>query len=58
MARLGRYFLPEQPLHLIQRGNNREAIFFCDEDYERYRAWLGEAAADNGCSGPITSIFS
>jgi hypothetical protein len=28
MARLGRYFLPDQPLHVIQRGNNRQAIFF------------------------------
>src|SRR5271165_2692610 len=50
MARLRRYFLPEQPLHLIQRGNNRQAIFFCDEDYECYRAWLRSAAADNGCA--------
>jgi REP element-mobilizing transposase RayT len=33
MARLGRYFLPEQPLHVIQRGNNRQAIFFDDDDY-------------------------
>jgi len=50
MARLGRYFLPDQPLHLIQRGNNREAIFFCDNDYTRYREWLGAAAAEHGCS--------
>ena len=50
MARLGRYFLPDQPLHVIQRGNNREAVFFCDTDYERYRAWLGEAAAHHGCA--------
>ena len=50
MARLGRYFLPDQPLHVIQRGNNREAVFFCDEDYERYRAWLSEAAARHGCA--------
>ena len=35
MARLGRYFLPDQPLHVIQRGNNREAIFFAAEDYAR-----------------------
>lgn len=28
MARLGRYFLPDRPLHVIQRGNNRGAIFF------------------------------
>ena len=26
MARHGRYFLPDQPLHVIQRGNNRSAI--------------------------------
>ena len=34
MARLGRYFLPDQPLHVIQRGNNRQAIFHSDEDRE------------------------
>ena len=49
MARLGRYFLPDQPLHVIQRGNNRGAIFFCDDDHVRYRDWLAEAASDYGC---------
>ncbi len=28
MARLGRYFLEGQPLHVIQRGNDRHAIFW------------------------------
>jgi putative transposase len=50
MARLGRYFLPDQPLHVIQRGNNREAIFFAAEDHARYRDWLTEAASDYGCA--------
>jgi len=50
MARLGRYFLPDQPLHVIQRGNNRQAIFFAAEDYARYRDWLAEAAARAGCA--------
>jgi len=50
MARLGRYFLPDQPLHVIQRGNNREPTFFCDDDYIHYRSWLVTAAADHGCS--------
>jgi putative transposase len=50
MARLGRYFLPDQPLHVIQRGNNREPIFYCGDDYLRYRNWLVVAAADHGCS--------
>jgi putative transposase len=50
MARLGRYFLPEQPLHVIQRGNNRQAVFHCDDDYRAYCAWLGEAARRYGCA--------
>jgi len=48
MARLGRYFLPHQPLHVIQRGNDRQKIFFAEEDYELYRAWLAEAAERYG----------
>jgi putative transposase len=50
MARLGRYFLPDQPLHVIQRGNNRGAVFFAEADYGLYRKWLGEAAAANACA--------
>ena len=50
MARHGRYFLPDQPLHVIQRGNNRGAIFFDADDYAHYRAWLAEAAAQCGCA--------
>ncbi len=49
MARLGRYFLPDQPLHVIQRGNNRQAIFFSDADRETYLAWLLAAAREYGC---------
>jgi putative transposase len=48
MARLGRYFLPDQPLHVIQRGNNRAAIFFSPADYGLYRRWLAEASATHG----------
>jgi putative transposase len=48
MARLGRYFLAHQPLHVIQRGNNRQAIFFAERDYELYREWLIEAAERYG----------
>jgi putative transposase len=50
MPRLGRYFVPDQPLHVIQRGNNRQPIFFSEDDYARYRAWLTAAMADNGCA--------
>jgi putative transposase len=44
MSRLGRYFVADQPLHVIQRGNNHQAIFFTDEDYHLYWGWLGDAA--------------
>ncbi|MBX9824497.1 MAG: hypothetical protein K2Y27_05825 [Xanthobacteraceae bacterium] len=50
MARLGRYFLPDQPLHLIQRGNNRQAIVFDVSDDTLYRQWLAEAARQYDCA--------
>jgi len=50
MARRARYFLADQPLHLIQRGNNRQPVFFAEADYARYRDWLTAAAAEYGCA--------
>lgn len=44
MARLPRFYLPGQPLHVIQRGNNREPIFAADDDYHFYLRCLQEAA--------------
>jgi putative transposase len=35
---------------VIQRGNDRGAIFFRPEDYARYRTLLGEAARHHGCA--------
>ncbi|MHB8759669.1 MAG: transposase [Thiobacillus sp.] len=48
MARLPRYVIPGQPQHIIQRGNNRQAIFAADEDYAFFRDALVEAAARHG----------
>lgn len=48
MPRLGRLFLPDQPLHIVQRGNDRQRIFFRADDYTLYRHWLGEAAREYG----------
>jgi putative transposase len=50
MARHGRYFIPSQPLHVIQRGNNREPVFIHEEDYSQYKEWLNDAAEEYGCS--------
>jgi len=44
-----RIVLPGVPLHLIQRGNNRQACFYADDDYRFYLEWLREYARDAGC---------
>ncbi|PCJ31268.1 MAG: transposase, partial [Gammaproteobacteria bacterium] len=36
MARLPRLVIPDQPQHVIVRGNNREPIFLANEDYQFY----------------------
>lgn len=43
MPRRRRIHLDGVPLHIVQRGHNREACFFADEDYQSYLHWLGEA---------------
>ena len=49
MPRRARVTLPGIPLHIIQRGNNRQPCFFADEDYRFYLDWLGEYAEKTGC---------
>ncbi len=48
MARLPRLFMPGQPIHVIQRGNNREPIFAAEEDYSFYLECLAKAATEQG----------
>lgn len=36
MPRKPRMYLPEVPAHVVQRGNNRAAYFFTDDDYGFY----------------------
>lgn len=36
MPRQGRVVLPNYPLHVVQRGHNRQVVFAEDEDYQRY----------------------
>jgi putative transposase len=45
VARLKRYAVPGQPQHLIQRGHNRQPIFFAEDDYGYFYDCLREAAA-------------
>jgi putative transposase len=49
MPRRSRIIMPGIPLHIIQRGNNRQACFFADEDYLSYLDWLAEYAKSTRC---------
>ena len=42
MPRKPRMYLPDIPAHVVQRGNNRDACFFCDDDYQYYLEVLGQ----------------
>ncbi len=44
MARLPRIVVPNQPLHIMHRGNNRQDIFESVEDMSRIK----EDVAQNG----------
>ena len=50
MALFPRFVIPGQPQHIIQRGNNRQAIFGADADYRYFRGALVEAATQQGLS--------
>jgi putative transposase len=50
MARRPRLTIVGVPQHVIQRGNNRQATFFADEDYRLFLAYLSEAARKHDCS--------
>jgi putative transposase len=42
MPRKPRMYLPGVPAHIVQRGNNREACFYSDDDYLYYLEVLGQ----------------
>lgn len=49
MPRRPRIQLDNVPLHIVQRGHNREACFFGVEDYQTYLHWLEEALDNHNC---------
>ena len=49
MARLPRLAVAGQPLHIIHRGNNRQAIFFAEADYKRILSDLVLSAKKYKC---------
>jgi putative transposase len=49
MPRQPRLLIDGYPLHIVQRGHNRQACFLGARDYSRYLTWLSEAAAELDC---------
>lgn len=58
MPRRPRLMLPGVPVHIIQRGNNRQACFVADEDYGAYLNWLEEYAGKCGCHMHAYALMS
>jgi len=50
MPRRARIAIAGIPWHIIQRGNNRSACFYADEDYHRYLETLREQSDLHGCA--------
>ena len=50
MPRRARIHLDGVPLHIVQRGHNREPCFFAEDDYSSYLHWLSEALAAAECA--------
>ncbi len=48
MPRRPRFCPAGYPVHVIQRGNNRNIIFTCDEDMALYSRWLQDGAEKYG----------
>lgn len=49
MARLPRIVIPNQPLHIMHRGNNRQDIFETDEDMMRIKDDLAVSLSKSRC---------
>ena len=50
MPRKPRFFLAGVPVHIVQRGSNRQLIFFDTADYRKYLGWLKEGSERYGCT--------
>ena len=58
MPRRPRIHLDGVPLHIVQRGHNREPCFFAEADYHTYLHWLGEALQKERCALHAYALMS
>ena len=49
MARLSRIVVPNHPVHIMHRGNNRQDIFESEEDMTRCKEDIANALSKSGC---------
>jgi len=49
MPRPTRLHLPGVPQHITQRGNNRQACFYAEDDYRLYLELLQTACRNHDC---------
>jgi len=49
MPRSARVVIPNTPHHVVQRGHNRQAVFFSDDDYNYYRKNLTTLKQELNC---------
>jgi len=49
VPRKPRFYLPNIPVHIVQRGHSREPVFFETADYQAYLHWLKEASVRYEC---------
>ena len=50
MARWPRLSVAGVPMHITQRGNDRQPTFLCDDDFAQYRQLLHSASIFSGCA--------
>jgi putative transposase len=49
MARLSRIVVPNHPLHIMHRGNNRQDIFENEDDMTRSKEDIAQALSKSDC---------
>lgn len=50
MPRIARDAIAGIPYHIIHRGNNKQKIFFCDDDYRYFISLIAQAKKKYGCN--------
>jgi len=50
MPRKNRFYVAGMPVHIVQRGHNKQPIFFDQHDNYLYLSWLKQAADKYKCS--------